>query len=74
MTKAISAVLLSALLMVFPAGCGQQGPATSERPTAEEETIEQPEHPTSEEPAAEESEHPTSEESATEPPASEHPE
>jgi hypothetical protein len=79
MIKTISAVLLSALLFVFPLGCGEQGQVTSEHPTAEEAATEEaPEHPTAEEATAEEApEHPTAEEATTEEaehPASEHPE
>ena len=63
MMKVISAVLVSALLLVFLVGCGgneqaETGPPAGEHPTSEEPTTEQPElpageHPTSEEPAAE---------------------
>ena len=71
MIKAISAVLLSALLVVFLLGCGDEGQETvgqPEHPTAQESTTEQPEHPTSEESTPEQAEHPTSEGSTTEHP------
>jgi len=84
MLKALSAVLLSTLLVVFVVGCGDSGQVTqpaAEHPTAEEAVTEEAEHPTAEEaepehPTAEEAptEHPTTEEPAAEHQTSEHPE